>query len=784
MQPSLVSDSAVQPTFYVFDACNVAWSLSDKKRTAVLLGQELVKLWHHHKFHAIGLSEIFEIEYKDEALRAQVETRREGIRDVLLETLGKVSGRPWRARLDAHHMYIYEESLNCVKHEYVSLEVPTQPWRRVQHLVFLPAECDVPLHVYHAHCPSAGNNKPRKFAPHARKAVVKTLCDHMQNEHTLYWHGGVEQPDFPAVLITGDFNLSETNWRSYLMSNLPKAIYPNVHVLKSTRTGKCRHGDLTIAINVVTEEMETPTWTTFSDAHDVVIAKVCIDPLTTTPPASPCQRHDTRSIASPASCAEQPIYFRLVSEKMGIFLLPACATDHRLRAQAAAEESKAMIKQFDPNTMMLLPLTIPPEWGAFLFGKVTVCSWAGLKTLNKDGVTDDTFKDETLKVFHLIANKQYTLPDVSDMKIEFMLGRQESDAQMNGPVIVVRNLEPIRGIIDAVREDLNLAPLHPDSKLHLSICRLTGKNADGDRDDKLLRDRVQPHWPLLGNGFPDVLSALPMLPRQRLEHAQASAGSSTDCAEQPAISEISSHWDVRLQAVSRGVSANRKIMNAPISRADVSQVEEASAPWMFVGGKHVPTTSRVSAQDHSQMQEKMMCRRKRLQDEMTNDCAEQCSSRCEPVCPASVLQQRYNASTMQAVQHPAVPRDKNNNALRRDRVNSRGVSATLPAWTTRCSDGNPASVLQQPGDFDRHPPSVDPAAKNAAQPALPADVVSNDDAVVGSAAQPAVPGSAEQPALPADVLSSDDAVVGSAEQPAWYNDFVVDSEASRSPTRT
>ena len=179
-----------------------------------------------------------------------------------------------------------------------------------------------------------------------------------------------------------------------------------------------------------------------------------------------------------------------------------------------------------------------------------------------------------------------------------------------------------------------------------------------------------------------------------------------------------------------------------------------------------------------------MSRRKRIQDEMTNECAEQCSSRCEPVCPASVLQQRYNASTMQAVQHPAVPRDKNNNALRRDRVNSRGVSATLPAWTTRCSDGNPASVLQQPGDFNRHPPSVDPAAKNAAQPALPADVVSNDDAVVGSAAQPVVPGSAEQPALPADVLSSDDAVVGSAEQPAWYNDFVVDSEASRSPTRT
>ena len=41
----MVSDSAVQPTIYVFDAYNVGWSLSDKKRTAVLLGEELVKLW-------------------------------------------------------------------------------------------------------------------------------------------------------------------------------------------------------------------------------------------------------------------------------------------------------------------------------------------------------------------------------------------------------------------------------------------------------------------------------------------------------------------------------------------------------------------------------------------------------------------------------------------------------------------------------------------------------------------------------------------------------------------
>ena len=89
VQPALVSvdesssaaaDSAVQPTFYVFDAYNVGWNLKDRKRTAERLGQELVKLWHDHEFHAIGLSEIFEIEYKDEATRNEVMTKREGIR--------------------------------------------------------------------------------------------------------------------------------------------------------------------------------------------------------------------------------------------------------------------------------------------------------------------------------------------------------------------------------------------------------------------------------------------------------------------------------------------------------------------------------------------------------------------------------------------------------------------------------------------------------------------------------------------------------------------------------
>ena len=69
----MITSSAAQPRSYVFDAYNVGWSLGDKMKTPEVLGKELVDLWHHHKFHAIGLSEIYEIEYKDEAVSAEVQ---------------------------------------------------------------------------------------------------------------------------------------------------------------------------------------------------------------------------------------------------------------------------------------------------------------------------------------------------------------------------------------------------------------------------------------------------------------------------------------------------------------------------------------------------------------------------------------------------------------------------------------------------------------------------------------------------------------------------------------
>ena len=58
--------SAGQPSsslVYSFHAYNVGWNFTDKKRTAQWLGKELVQHWHEHGFNAIGISEVFEIEY-------------------------------------------------------------------------------------------------------------------------------------------------------------------------------------------------------------------------------------------------------------------------------------------------------------------------------------------------------------------------------------------------------------------------------------------------------------------------------------------------------------------------------------------------------------------------------------------------------------------------------------------------------------------------------------------------------------------------------------------------
>ena len=223
MPSSAAESRAAQPAMYVFDAYNVGWSLTDKKRTPALLGDELIRLWREHAYHAIGLSEIFEIEYPPDQL-PHVREKRETICKVLLRMLTEASNLEWRARPDAHHLYIYQASLNLLREDYVSLGVPRQPWRRVQYLCFCPPGCELPLHVYHCHCPSPGKRKrgasDRRFPHHARKTVVENICAHIQQQHALEQHRGVAQPDFPAALLTGDFNLTDIQWTSFLASHL------------------------------------------------------------------------------------------------------------------------------------------------------------------------------------------------------------------------------------------------------------------------------------------------------------------------------------------------------------------------------------------------------------------------------------------------------------------------------------------------------------------------------------------------------------------------------------
>ena len=60
------ASGAAQPAprpVFGFSAYNVGWQFNDKKRDAWWLGAELVRHWHESNFHAIGISEVFEVEY-------------------------------------------------------------------------------------------------------------------------------------------------------------------------------------------------------------------------------------------------------------------------------------------------------------------------------------------------------------------------------------------------------------------------------------------------------------------------------------------------------------------------------------------------------------------------------------------------------------------------------------------------------------------------------------------------------------------------------------------------
>ena len=88
----------------------------------------------------------------------------------------------------------------------------------------------------------------------------------------------------------GDFNIPTWQWRWCLQGLLPDHVKRLVQVVKSTIVREPKRGDLAVSISCHALQDETPIWTRFSDAHDIVIAHV----------SWPCQA------PLPARSAEQP----------------------------------------------------------------------------------------------------------------------------------------------------------------------------------------------------------------------------------------------------------------------------------------------------------------------------------------------------------------------------------------------------------------------------------------------------------------------------------------------
>ena len=103
-----------------------------------------------NKFHAIGILEVFEIDYTSDEMK-NVDHRRQGILKGFVKQLNDKVSAGWCGRQDAHTLHIWHESLNRLESDFVSLQVPTQSWRKTQFFLFQPADCSAPLHIYHSH---------------------------------------------------------------------------------------------------------------------------------------------------------------------------------------------------------------------------------------------------------------------------------------------------------------------------------------------------------------------------------------------------------------------------------------------------------------------------------------------------------------------------------------------------------------------------------------------------------------------------------------------------------
>ena len=252
---------------YKFASYNIGWNITDKSRSATRLANELLEVWRRHSFHAIGVSEVFEVDYPAQTLVA-VNAQRQAILDVIVAAFNDAAATDdaaqlvvWQGRVDGHCMYLWHSSLGLLHADYISLGINEQPWRKAQYLCFRPADALAPLHVYHLHSPSPGKKKKdkqdRRLTKTARFDIVSTICRHALQQHRSGaaqpavnpWPYNTYQYTWPSVLLTGDFNNTASQWRDFLSKLVPERILNHAQLVWSTVLRERKHGDISVAIN-------------------------------------------------------------------------------------------------------------------------------------------------------------------------------------------------------------------------------------------------------------------------------------------------------------------------------------------------------------------------------------------------------------------------------------------------------------------------------------------------------------------------------------------------------
>ena len=93
VDPDVAEQPASSPV-YSFHAYNVRWNINDKQREAWWLRSQVVRDWKENKFHAIGISEVFEIDYTSDEIK-NVDHCRQGILKGLVKRLNDEVSAGW-----------------------------------------------------------------------------------------------------------------------------------------------------------------------------------------------------------------------------------------------------------------------------------------------------------------------------------------------------------------------------------------------------------------------------------------------------------------------------------------------------------------------------------------------------------------------------------------------------------------------------------------------------------------------------------------------------------------